>query len=148
VEALKSVQPPDLSATEIDVRLGASWLPQEDVKQFAQELFGVSSGVEIGHVHALGTWYVKGDWEVKQATSNTTDWGTDRYSGLDLIEDALNLKTPTVYDLDEKKNPIVNAQATEAAREKQERIKERFKEWILVRRFAPRAALPPLQRHV
>ncbi|MBK7998773.1 MAG: DEAD/DEAH box helicase family protein [Verrucomicrobia bacterium] len=59
-----------------------------------------------------------------------TDWGTDRCTALDLIEDALNLKTPTVYDLDEKKNPVINAQATEAAREKQERIKERFKEWI------------------
>jgi N12 class adenine-specific DNA methylase/adenine-specific DNA methylase len=130
VEALKSVQPTDLNATEIDVRLGASWLPHEDVQRFVHELFGVTSGVEIGHVRALGTWYVKGDWDVKRATVNTTDWGTDRYSGLDLIEDALNLKTPTVYDLDEKKNPVVNAQATEAAREKQERVKERFKEWI------------------
>jgi N12 class adenine-specific DNA methylase len=130
VEALKSVQPADLNATEIDVRLGASWLPQKDVERFVHELLGVSSGVEVGHVHALGTWYVKGDWEVKGATANTTDWGTDRCSGLDLIEDALNLKTPTVYDLDEKKNPVVNAQGTEAAREKQERIKERFKEWI------------------
>ena len=130
VEALKSVQPADLNATEIDVRLGASWLPQDDVKRFVHELLKVSSGVEVGHVHALGSWYVKGDWEVKGATANTTDWGTDRCTALDLIEDALNLKTPTVYDLDEKKNPVINAQATEAAREKQERIKERFKEWI------------------
>jgi len=130
VEALKSVQPADLNATEIDVRLGASWLPQDDVKRFVHELLKVSSGVEVGHVHALGTWYVKGDWEVKGATANTTDWGTDRCTALDLIEDVLNLKTPTVYDLDEKKNPVINAQATEAAREKQERIKERFKEWI------------------
>jgi N12 class adenine-specific DNA methylase len=130
VEALKSVQPADLNATEIDVRLGASWLPQDDVKRFIHELLKVSSGVEVGHVHALGSWYVKGDWEVKGATANTTDWGTDRCTALDLIEDALNLKTPTVYDLDEKKNPVINAQATEAAREKQERIKERFKEWI------------------
>ncbi|MCI0535082.1 MAG: hypothetical protein L0Z50_07630 [Verrucomicrobiales bacterium] len=130
VEALKSVQPADLPATEIDVRLGASWLPVDDVRQFTHMLLGESAGVEIGHVQALGSWYVKGDWNVKQATANTTDWGTDRYSALDLIEDALNLKTPTVYDLNENKNPIVNAQATEAAREKQERIKERFKEWV------------------
>ena len=129
-EALKSVQPEDLAASEIDVRLGASWLPPDDVRQFTQMLLAVSSGVEIGHVPALGSWYVKGDWNVKQATANTTDWGTDRYSALDLIEDALNLKTPTVYDLDENKKPVVNAQATEAAREKQERIKERFKEWV------------------
>ena len=129
VEALKSVQPADLSATEIDVRLGASWLPPEDVKQFTHELLNIPSGVDIGHIHALGTWHVNANWEAKGATANTTDWGTDRYTGLELIEDALNLKTPTVYDIVDKK-PAVNAQATEAAREKQERIKERFKEWV------------------
>ena len=63
------------------------------------------------------------------ATANTTDWGTNRYTALELIEETLNLKTPTVYDYVDKK-PVVNAQSTEAAREKQERIKERFKEWI------------------
>jgi N12 class adenine-specific DNA methylase len=130
VEALKSVQPADLNATEIDVRLGASWLPPEDVKQFTHELLNIPSGVEIGHVHALGTWHLNGDWEARTATANTTDWGTNRYTALELIEDALNLKTPTVYDLNEDKKPVVNAEATEAAREKQERIKERFKEWV------------------
>lgn len=130
VEALKSVQPADLSATEIDVRLGASWLPPDDVKRFVHKLLNVSSGIEINHIHALGTWHVNGDWEARGATANTTDWGTDRYTGLELIEDALNLKTPTVYDLNADKKPVVNAQATEAAREKQERIKESFKEWV------------------
>lgn len=129
VEALKSVQPQDLPATEIDVRLGASWLPPSDVQQFTHELLGVSSGVQIGHIHALGSWHVTADWEAKGATANTTDWGTNRYTGLELIEETLNLKTPTVYDYVDKK-PVVNAEATEAAREKQERIKERFKEWV------------------
>jgi N12 class adenine-specific DNA methylase len=67
VEALKSVQPADLSATEIDVRLGASWLPPEDVKQFTHELLNIPSGVEIGHIHALGTWHVNANWEAKGA---------------------------------------------------------------------------------
>ena len=129
VEALKSVQPADLAATEIDVRLGASWLPPSDVQQFTHELLGIPSGVEVGHIHALGSWHVTGNWEAKGATANTTDWGTNRYTGLELIEETLNLKTPTVYDYVDKK-PVVNAQSTEAAREKQERIKERFKEWI------------------
>ena len=129
VEALKSVQPSDLPATEIDVRLGASWLPPSDVQQFTHELLGVPSGVEVGHIHALGSWHVTANWEAKGATANTTDWGTNRYTGLELIEETLNLKTPTVYDYVDKK-PVVNAQATEAAREKQERIKERFKVWI------------------
>src|SRR5437870_5172966 len=130
VEALEAVQPEDLPATEIDVRLGASWMPPDDVKQFTQALLNLSFGIEISHIHALGTWHVNGDWEARAATGNTTDWGTDRYTGLELIEDALNLKTPTVYDLDADKKSVVNAQATEAAREKQERIKERFKEWV------------------
>lgn len=130
VEALKSVQPADLDATDIDVRLGSAWLPPEDVRDFTNRLLNIPGGVEVGHVHALGTWHINGNWEAKGATANTTDWGTDRYTALELIEDALNLKTPTVYDLDEDKKPVVNAQATEAAREKQERIKERFKEWV------------------
>ena len=129
VEALKSVQPVDLPATEIDVRLGASWLPPADVQQFTHELLGVSSGVQVGHIHALGSWHITVNWEAKGATANTTDWGTNRYTALELIEETLNLKTPTVYDYVDKK-PVVNAQATEAAREKQERIKERFAKWI------------------
>ncbi|MHB9010037.1 MAG: hypothetical protein ACYDC1_24255, partial [Limisphaerales bacterium] len=130
VEALKSVQPADLAATEIDVRLGAAWLPPEDVRDFTNGLLHIPSGVEIGHIHALGAWHINGNWEAKGATANTTDWGTDRYTALELIEDALNLKTPSVYDLNEDKKPVINARATEAAREKQERIKERFKEWV------------------
>jgi N12 class adenine-specific DNA methylase len=129
VEALKSVQPADLPATEIDVRLGASWLPLSDVQDFVHGLLGIPSGVEVGHIHALGSWFVTANWEAKGATANTTDWGTNRYTALELIEETLNLKTPTVYDYVDKK-PVVNAQATEAAREKQERIKERFKEWV------------------
>ena len=96
IEALKSVLPQDLPATEIDVRLGASWLPPSDVRQFVHELLGLSSGVEVGHIHALGSWIVTGNWEAKGATANTTDWGTNRYSALELIEETLNLKTPTV----------------------------------------------------
>ena len=130
VEALKSVQPADLPATEIDVRLGANWLPEPDVEKFIHELLGVSSGVQVCHIHALGSWHITAGWEAKQSTANTTDWGTSRYTGLELIHDALNLKTPTVYDMSKDKKPVVNATATEAAREKQERIKEKFKGWV------------------
>jgi len=66
--------PEDLPASEIDVRLGASWLPPEDVKQFIHKLLNVSSGVEVGHVHALGSWHMNADWNARGATSNTTDW--------------------------------------------------------------------------
>ena len=143
VEALKSVQPADLAATEIDVRLGSAWLPTEDVKDFTNGLLNIPGGVEVGHIHTLGTWHINGNWEARGATANTTDWGTDRYTALEIIEDALNLKTPTVYDLNEDKKPVINAQATEAAREKQERIKERFKEWVWSD-DSRRERLPPL----
>jgi N12 class adenine-specific DNA methylase len=129
VEALKSVQPKDLPATEIDLRLGAAWLPEQDVKKFIHELLGVSSGVRVSHVDTLGSWIVRAEAEVKNQTANKTDWGTSRYTGLELIRDTLNLKTPTVYDYVDKK-PVVNAAATEAAREKQELIKEKFKTWV------------------
>jgi N12 class adenine-specific DNA methylase len=129
VAALKSVQPQDLPATEIDVRLGATWLPESDVEKFVHELLSVSSGVQVSHIHALGSWHITADWDVKRQTANVTDWGTNRYTGLELIQDALNLKTPTVYDMVDKK-PVINPTATEAAREKQERIKEKFKEWV------------------
>lgn len=65
------------------------------------------------------TWHVNGDWEARGATANTTDWGTDRYTGLELIEDALNLKTPTVYDLSADKKPVVNAQASATSPQRQ-----------------------------
>lgn len=130
VAALKSVLPEDLKPADIDVRLGACWVPPGDVEQFGRELLGVTNGLEIGHVPTLGSWFLKADWNVKGCTANTTDWGTDRCSAVQLIEDALNLRTPTVYDYDSNQKPVVNAQATEAAREKQERIKERFKEWV------------------
>jgi N12 class adenine-specific DNA methylase len=130
VEALKAVQPEDLVATEIDVRLGSSWVPEEDIEKFCRELLGATD-IEVSHSYAIGTWVVNGDYFAKRTIANTTDWGTDRAGALDLIQDALNLRTPTIYDKEPGSDKfIVNAEATEGAREKQEKIKERFKEWI------------------
>jgi N12 class adenine-specific DNA methylase/adenine-specific DNA methylase len=130
VAALQSVQPVDLPATEIDVRLGASWVPESDIRKFAEELLGVS-GIEVGCSAATGSWFIEGNSEAKTCVANTTEWGTNRIPALDLIQGALNLKTPTVYDIDARtEKPIVNAQATEAARDKQQKIKDRFTEWI------------------
>ena len=130
VEALKAVQPEDLAATEIDVRLGSSWIPAEDIEKFCQELLGATD-IEVSHSHAIGTWVVSGDYFARRTVANTTDWGTDRAGALDLIHDALNLRTPTIYDKDPRSDKlIVNGEATEGAREKQEKIKERFKKWV------------------
>lgn len=130
VDALKQVQPSDLPASEIDARLGSVWIPALDISRFAEELLG-EQGISVSHAPQLGLWTVQGGWNVRLSVSNTTEWGTDRRSALELLEDALNLRAPTVYDHDpETDRDVINAPATEAARDKQEKIKERFKQWI------------------
>ena len=129
VAALEAVQPEDLRPSEIEARLGAAWIPAGDVSAFASALLG-GEQVEVSHSPTVGTWFVRSSERAKSSVANTDEWGTNRYSALDLIQDSLNLKTPTVYDRDEKGNPFVNANETEAARERQEKIKERFKSWI------------------
>ena len=130
VEALRQVQPEDLTPADIDARLGSSWLPCEDLQAFAEHLLG-ERGVEVKHADLIGSWSVKGAWNVRIAVANTTEWGTDRRSALDLLEDALNLRTPTVYDPDPVADKaVVNGPATEAARDKQQKLKERFQSWL------------------
>ena len=120
----------DLTAPEIDARLGSSWIPAEDLRQFAEELLG-EDGISVNHAPQLGLWVLHGGYGVRFSVANTTEWGTDRRSAMELLEDALNLRTPTVYDHDpESDRDVINGPATEAARDKQEKIKERFKQWI------------------
>ncbi|MEO7676526.1 MAG: DEAD/DEAH box helicase family protein, partial [Verrucomicrobiota bacterium] len=88
-------------------------------------------GVRVGHTPQLGLWLVRAIGAVKYSVANTTEWGTERRSALELLDDALNLRTPTVYDYDDRtERDVINVSATEAARDKQEKIKERFKAWI------------------
>ncbi len=133
VEALRAVQPEDLKASDIDVRLGASWVPAGDVEKFIQELLDAKD-VTVNHAPQIGSWIVNGGYTARGSVNNTTEFGTNRATALELIQDALNLKTPTIYDKvrlsGEGEKFVVNAEATEAAREKQEKIKERFKQWI------------------
>jgi N12 class adenine-specific DNA methylase/predicted O-methyltransferase YrrM len=134
VEALKVVQPEDLKATEIDARLGSVWIPEADMQRFVQDLLKLENAedVKVRHLMALGAWSVQGEWTAKQSVGNMTEWGTPRYSAINLIDDALNLRTPTVYDAhpEKKDQRIINAAATEAAREKQQQIKDLFATWI------------------
>src|SRR6266540_3053194 len=99
VSALEAVQPNDLAASEIDARLGAVWIPPDDVEAFAKSLLD-ADGINVSHAATLGTWFVRGDFNARGTVANTTEWGTLRYSALELIQDTLNLKTPTVYDRD------------------------------------------------
>jgi len=130
VEALRQVQPTDLSATEIDARLGSMWIPAEDIQRFAEETLG-ESGISVSHAPELGLWVVRGDYGIRSCVANTTEWGTDQRSALELIEDALNLRVPRIYDHDPSADrDVVNGPATEAARDKQEKLKERFRRWV------------------
>lgn len=130
IKALEAVQPTDLSASEIDARLGSSWIPIEDIREFIRELLGERE-IRVSHVPQLGLWTARGGHSARASVANTTEWGTERMTALELVADALNLRTPTVYDYDaHSKRDVVNVPATEAARDKQEKIKERFKEWI------------------
>ncbi len=130
-EALQTVQPADLTAAEIDARLGTVWIPAEDVALFGRELLRAHGrhDVRVSHVPQLGLWTVEVSHYAKTGVANRSEWGTARVSAHELIEEALNQRTPTVYDHDEK-GPHINPAATEAAREKQQKIKDRFAEWI------------------
>lgn len=130
VDALREVQPEDLVSTDIDARLGSTWLPPPDIKQFAEDLL-CESGVHVKYAPVIGAWTVRADWNVVSSVANSTEWGTERRSAIELLEDALNLKTPTVYDRDSHGDAtVVDGPATEAARDRQQKLKDRFQTWV------------------
>jgi N12 class adenine-specific DNA methylase len=131
VEALTEVQPVDLLPGDISARLGSSWIPSADVKAFVAALLDIPvRTVTVSHAGAIATWALTLDSTAKSSVSNTTAWGTSRAVASDLIDDALNGRTPTIYDQIDKDTRVVNQQETIAAREAQQKIKDRFSEWI------------------
>jgi N12 class adenine-specific DNA methylase len=131
VEALKEVQPVDLLPGDISARLGSSWIPTGDVKKFVAELLDIpASAITVSHAGTIATWALTLESYAKANVSNTTAWGSPRALASDLIDDALNGRTPTIYDQIDKDTRVVNQQETIAAREAQQKIKERFSEWI------------------
>ena len=82
VTALKAVQPADLSATEIDARLGSTWIPAEDIQLFAAQVLN-EEGITVSHAPQLGLWVVRGGYSVRFSVANTTECGTDRRSALE-----------------------------------------------------------------
>ena len=133
-EALRLVQPEDVLPGDIDANLGAPWIPETDIQAFAADLFGVSSDtVSIAHLPTDAVWSVETGLEAVRSVAATTDYGTDRANGVGLLEQALNLKSPTIYDVivtDGKEERVLNQEETLAARDKQKQIKERFRSWI------------------
>ena len=131
IEALEAVQPPDLQPGDIEARLGSSWIPETDIAAFVAHLLeAVPDNVRVAHAEAIATWTLETDYAAKTCVANTTTYGTERFRASDLIEDALNGRTPTAYDEREDGSRVVNQQETIAAREKQQQIKDRFREWI------------------
>jgi N12 class adenine-specific DNA methylase len=130
-EALKAVQPPDLLPGDICARLGSSWIPTGDIKQFVAELLDVPAhSINVSHSDAIATWTLALDYYAKTGVANTTTHGTPRALASNLIEDALNGRTPTIYDQLDKDTRVVNQQETLAAREAQQKLKDRFSEWV------------------
>ena len=131
VAALKAVQPVDLLPGDISARLGSSWIPAADVRTFVAELLDIPERtITVSHSGAIATWALTIDSMAKSNVSNTTAWGTPRALASDLIDDALNGRTPTIYDQIDKDTRVVNQQETIAAREAQQKIRDRFSEWI------------------
>jgi N12 class adenine-specific DNA methylase len=105
--------------------------PQSDIKDFICGTLDVpKSFVTVSHSGAIATWALTLDYNAQHAVSNTTTHGTPRARATDLIEDALNGRTPIIYDQIDKDTRVVNQQETIAAREAQQKLKDRFAEWI------------------
>src|SRR2546430_5586410 len=119
---------------DIDANLGALWIPETDIQAFAADLFGVAAEtVSIAHLPTDALWSVETGLEAVRSVAATTDYGTARANGVGLLEQALNLKSPTMYDVcerDGKEERVLNQEETLAAREKQKHVKERFRAWI------------------
>jgi len=131
VEALQAVQPKDLEPGEIEARLGSSWISRSDVRDFVAELLDVSrASVKIGYAETIATWAVELEYSAKHVVSNTTTHGTARFRASELIEQSLNGRTPTAYDEHEDGSRTVNQPETIAAREKQQQLKDRFRDWV------------------
>ena len=137
-QALEQVQPKDLSASEISVRLGTTWIPQEDIQRFMMELLTPSSyardKLKVRYTPMNGDWFIENkssDFGNEKAVST---YGTKRASAYRIIEDTLNLRDTRifdyVYDENGNKKAVFNHKETTAAQAKQEVIKQAFQDWI------------------
>lgn len=137
-QKLLEVMPKELEASEITVRMGATWIPEKDYKSFMFHLLKTSASnrwnIDIKYTNFTGEYRVEGKSIDKGNDLANFTYGTSRVSAYKLIEDTLNLRDTNVYDqiVDEngKKSSVLNKEETMLARSKQEIIKEEFKNWI------------------
>lgn len=146
VEALKAAMPERLTAGDIDIRLGATWIPIDYIQQFMVETFKTprslqpyehkwrGASIEVNYSAATATWSISNKSADKYNVTAATTFGTEKRNGYQLLEDALNLRDTKVtkkIELDDGKGKnVLDDKATAAARQKQRAIKEAFKEWV------------------
>ena len=139
VEALKAAQPKDLDASEIEVRLGATWIDKSYIQQFMQETFRtpfyLRSAITVNYAPFTAEWQIKGKSRISTAdVAAYTTYGTDRANAYKILEDSLNLRDVRIYDTireaDGKERRVLNARATTLAAQKQQAIRGEFRDWI------------------
>ena len=137
VNALKEVQPKDLTATEIGVKLGATWIPPEDIDQFMYDLLNTSdnlkNSIQSRFNKANSQWYIRNKrYDYSNVKANKT-YGTNRLNAYEIIERTLNLKDIKIFDtvkIDGKETREFNPKETAIVQAKQEQIKQEFENWI------------------
>lgn len=137
-DALAQVQPTDLTASEISVRLGATWLDTEYVRRFIFETLGTPRsaqwGMKVHYSKITGEWRIEGKSKDRGNVKAISTYGTQRINAYEIIEVTLNLKDVRifdyVYDDDGRKTAVLNKKETAIAQSKQELIKDAFAEWI------------------
>ena len=138
VEYLKRVQPKDLNASEIEVRLGANWIKAEYITDFMERVFKtpsyyIGSSIKATYSEISGAWNISGKSLDRSNPRVTNTYGTMRVNGYRLLEDALNLRDTKIYDTiyeDGKERRVLNKKETMLAQQAQEAIRDAFKQWI------------------
>jgi len=138
VEALEKVQPKDLTASEIAVRLGATWLPPEIIQQFMFEFLGTPYyarwNIKVHFSQYSGEWNIEGKSYDRSNVKAYSTYGTSRINGYKIIEETLNLKDVRIFDYvedeDGRRKAVLNKKETAIAQAKQELIKQGFQDWI------------------
>ena len=138
VDSLRSVQPKDLTAAEIELRLGTTWIPPEDIKQFILETMEpnrwAAQSIKVSYNRLNATWNIEGSSVDSYSLKATTTFGTKRKNFYEILRCSLNLQTVKVVDyiedVDGKKKAVPNVKETRLAQDKQQQIETAFKDWI------------------
>ncbi len=139
IEALRSAQPKDLDASEIEVRLGATWIGSEYIQEFMEELleppFYLRRSIQVNFSEFTAEWNISGKSSVGHSDINAyMTYGTERANAYRILEDTLNLRDVRVYDTvqdpDGRERRVLNSKETTLAQQKQQAIKDAFRDWI------------------